>query len=381
MIKATLPVNEEDRLTDLESYRIIDSRPEADFDELVELAGQICKCPISLISLLDKDRQWFKARKGLNVPETSRDIAFCSHAILQDQIMEVEDTKLDDRFHDNPLVTGDPNIRFYAGAPIVSPTGHKLGTICVIDHNPNKLDPDQEHALELLSRQVTKLIDLRGKNLLIRKRTDEIIHLKSQAVTRIMQESLDGKKELAYQLHEDLAQEIAACKINFNLLYKHLDKKEPLFLQVNDQLQLILEKTRDLSYTLIPAASNWTPLPELIAEYIDKVNCTLPFAVSFSFAGEEDDRPSKQTLVFMQIIEKWISFLSEKRMPEKLSLTLTRNSHYKLHMEHHQACSSLQELERDVNDCLLHEIARIENGRLDYSVTASGINRVELILP
>ena len=236
--------------------------------------------------------------------------------------MEVEDTKLDDRFHDNPLVTGDPNIRFYAGAPIVSPTGHKLGTICVIDHNPNKLDPDQEHALELLSRQVTKLIDLRSKNMLVRRRTDEIIQLKSQAITRLLKQNLDDKKELAYHLHEDLAQEIAACKINFNHLYNHIDKNEPLFQQVNGQLQSILAKTRDLSYTLIPAATNWTALPELIAEYIDKVSCTIPFAVSFSFAGEQDGSSLKQTLVLIQIIEKWIAFLAERKMSGKTIINI-----------------------------------------------------------
>ena len=136
MLIAQLPTNENNRLRDLYSYDILDTPAETDFDELVELASQICKCPISLITLIDKDTQWLKSKKGIEKTQTPRDVAFCSHAILQDDVMVVENALEDERFHDNPLVTEDPNIRFYAGAPIVSPAGHKLGTVCIIDSEP-----------------------------------------------------------------------------------------------------------------------------------------------------------------------------------------------------------------------------------------------------
>ncbi len=139
MITAAIPASETLRLVDLDSYDIMDSSAEDDFDELVELASQICNSPISFISLLDKDRQWFKSKKGIDDTQSDRDVAFCAHAILQDEVFVVEDASKDIRFVGNPFVTGDAHVRFYAGAPIVSPAGHNLGALCVIDHKPKTL--------------------------------------------------------------------------------------------------------------------------------------------------------------------------------------------------------------------------------------------------
>ena len=130
---APLPIDEESRIKDLQSYSILDSEKEKDYDELVELASQICDCPIALITFVDKERQWFKAGKQMEEKETIRDIAFCSHTILQNEVMIVTDARSDERFFDNPLVTGELQIGFYAGAPIISSAGHKLGAVCVID--------------------------------------------------------------------------------------------------------------------------------------------------------------------------------------------------------------------------------------------------------
>lgn len=156
--------DDEARLEDLRSYNILDTPPEQEFDELVELAAMICNCPTSLISFVDRDRQWFKARVELEVQETSRDVSFCSHAIKQEDTFIVEDALADDRFKDNPLVTRGIRLRFYAGAPILSPTGQRLGTICVIDKRPKTLLPKQAEALKMLSRQATRLLELRMKN-------------------------------------------------------------------------------------------------------------------------------------------------------------------------------------------------------------------------
>ena len=136
---ADVPVNEEQRLQDLLSYEILDTAAEREFDELVQLAGQICNCPIALIALIDRERQWYKARTGIEMIESPRDTAFCAHALQSDEILLVEDATSDDRFTDNPNVTGGLQIRFYAGAPIISPAGHRLGTICVIDKHAKTL--------------------------------------------------------------------------------------------------------------------------------------------------------------------------------------------------------------------------------------------------
>lgn len=157
-------LHEQERLAALCAWRVLDTDAEAGFDELTELASRLCGTPIALVSLVDQDRQWFKSRVGLDAEETPRDVAFCSHAIQDSVTMVVEDTELDARFASNPLVVGDPNIRFYAGAPLVDSCGHALGTLCVIDRKPRKLNEEQLLALELLSNQVIRLMELRKSN-------------------------------------------------------------------------------------------------------------------------------------------------------------------------------------------------------------------------
>ena len=161
---ADIPSDEVDRLNTLRELNILDTDSEKEFDELTVLAAQICHTPIALISLIDEQRQWLKSRVGLNVTETSRDIAFCAHAILQpNSLLEVPDTQLDERFSANPLVLESPNIRFYAGAPLIATDGHALGTLCVIDHVPRKLTDAQRAALIVLSRAVAQQIELRRR--------------------------------------------------------------------------------------------------------------------------------------------------------------------------------------------------------------------------
>lgn len=164
MIAPAIPADEKQRLHALKQYKILDTSPEQDYDELVQLASSICEVPISLITLIDSDRQWFKAKIGIDGEETTRETAFCAHAIHHEELMVVEDATKDERFHDNPYVLGDPDVRFYAGMPLINPEGYKLGTLCVIDKVPRKLNALQEQALKVLSNQVIKLFEIRKKN-------------------------------------------------------------------------------------------------------------------------------------------------------------------------------------------------------------------------
>ncbi|WP_009630684.1 GAF domain-containing sensor histidine kinase [Synechocystis sp. PCC 7509] len=188
-MKAPLPDNEAQRLKALYGCKILDTASEQAFDDITRLAAQICGTPISLVSLVEAERQWFKSKVGLEAIETSRDVSFCAHAILQPDILIVSDTLVDKRFATNPLVTSDPQIRFYAGVPLFSPQGYALGTLCVIDFVSRKLSQEQVEALRILGRQASSQIELRcnlvnlvSANEALQKNEDRLRLLESVAV-------------------------------------------------------------------------------------------------------------------------------------------------------------------------------------------------------
>jgi two-component system, NtrC family, sensor kinase len=178
MMNSLKPVNEEQRLATLHGYEILDTEPEAAFDDLTFLASYICQTPIALISLIDADRQWFKSKIGVSLTETSRDIAFCALAMLQSDVFIVPDASEDERFAKNPLVVSEPRIRFYAGTALMM-EGQALGALCVIDRVPRTLDSEQLEALRAINRQVQTQLELRrnlkrlGESLTARDRVEQ----------------------------------------------------------------------------------------------------------------------------------------------------------------------------------------------------------------
>jgi GAF domain-containing protein len=153
--------SEASRLAALNRYAILDSEPEQSFDDLVILAAHVCRTPMAMLSLVDDHRQWFKSKFGVQVNETPRDLSICAHAIQQGNLFIVPDTLQDERFRHNPLVTGDPHIRFYAGAPLINEDGFALGTLCVVDREPRELDSEQQEAINALSRLALRQMELR----------------------------------------------------------------------------------------------------------------------------------------------------------------------------------------------------------------------------
>lgn len=199
------------RLETLHRYRILDTKPEQAFDDLTLLAAQIFKVPVALISLIDEDRQWFKSRVGMTVSETHRSVAFCAHAIQQPGLFVVPDARRDERFRENPFVVDDPHVRFYAGAPLITPEGHALGTICVLDSVPRNLTADEAKALESLRRQTQAQLELRRNLVELEEALAERDRAEAQqtALVKELRKSLDKVDKLA-----ELMPYCSACEMN-----------------------------------------------------------------------------------------------------------------------------------------------------------------------
>jgi len=206
-MKPPIPPKEAARLEALRRYHILDTVPEEAFDDLTFLAAYVCGTPIALVSFVDQNRQWFKSNVGLTATETSRDVSFCAHAIDGRDLFIVRDALADDRFAANPLVLGEPNIRFYAGAPLISPEGHALGTLCVIDNVPRDLTEEQKQALRALGRRVIAQLELRRhvaqleKTIRERERAEQEIRL-LQDITMAVGEARDFPSALQVVLRK-----------------------------------------------------------------------------------------------------------------------------------------------------------------------------------
>ncbi|MBX2869576.1 MAG: GAF domain-containing sensor histidine kinase [Acidiferrobacterales bacterium] len=210
MKSGSIPENEPERLAKLRSLDILDTLEEEAYDDLTLLAAQICDTPIALVSLIDESRQWFKSHHGLDAQETPREYAFCGHAILQEDVFVVEDTEKDDRFKNNPLVTGSPNIRFYAGAPLVLENDIRIGTLCVIDRRSREITEKQKSSLAALSRQVVAQLNLRlrlKEMHALDKAKDEFLSMVSHELRTPMTSLIGSLKILEYQ-SENLEQSL-----------------------------------------------------------------------------------------------------------------------------------------------------------------------------
>ena len=215
MKSAILPENETERLSLLKSYNILDTSPESDYDDITKLASEICGMPISLITLIDEKRQWFKSKVGMDPGSTPREYAFCAHSLNNPTVpLVINDATKDDRFYDNPLVTGDPNVVFYAGVPLVAKDGLALGSLCVIDNAPNEISESKLEALRVLSNQVVKLIELRKTNAQLKK---------SESDLKVINQNL---YDFAYVVSHDLKAPIRHVSQYAQLIKEEADEKD-----------------------------------------------------------------------------------------------------------------------------------------------------------
>ena len=264
-MKAALPANETERLAALQAYDILDSLPEQEYQDIVNLAAMICETPVAVVSLVDSDRQWFKAKIGLEATRTERDIAFCAHALAQpDALLIVPDASLDQRFRDNPLVTGNMQIGFYAGAPLRTRDGLVLGTLCVIDHTPRTLSERQKEALASLSRQVMSQLELRAS----------VAQMQKAQALLLNADKMASIGQLAAGVAHEINNPVAYVRSNMNTLAKYsatllevADRCSDMLAQAEiapaarDRLRAVIESA-DLAYLR-------TDLTELVRGSLD----------------------------------------------------------------------------------------------------------------
>lgn len=241
---------EKERLRALEAYEILDTPAEKDFDDLTTLASHVCNTPISYISLLTSDRQWFKSKVGIDLSETPRSTSFCHYALLQEEMIVANDTLEDARFRNNPFVTGPPHIRFYASSPLISSGGHKVGTLCVMDIVPKQLTEDQKQALSMLARQVVANLELRLKQRQLEKEKqqlratnenlDKFVHM----VSHDLREPIMNINSVAEWLQEDLAaKDYSSLSENLGLIKERTCTMENM---VQGLLQYAVVQVKDL---------------------------------------------------------------------------------------------------------------------------------------
>lgn len=210
-VPAAFPANEAERIQKLLDYRVLDTSPETAYDDITRLAAYICGTPTSLVSLVDISRQWFKSSVGLDAVETPRDLAFCAHAILRPEALVIPDAQADERFANNPLVTGAPYIRFYAGAPLITSEGYGMGTLCVIDYVSKQLTVEQIQSLEALARQVVSQLEMR---LSVQRIEAEMVKKEeAQAALQQINLSLKERTETVCQRNQQLEQALQQLRL------------------------------------------------------------------------------------------------------------------------------------------------------------------------
>jgi hypothetical protein len=381
MIVPALPHNEEMRIVELSSYNLQNTDTEQDFNDLSALAAKFFKCPIALITVIDSNRQWFKGKTGTTETGNSRELSFCGHTLLQDEVMVVEDATNDDRFFDNPFVTGDFKIRFYAGAPIVSEDGFKLGTVCLYDTKKKKLSKAKRNALLLFSKQVSQLLTLRKKNILLHQQAAEIIRFKSETIAHYIQCQESDKKEIAYNLDEDFAQGIAASMIILQLAQGKDQDQGSLINKAIGQLKDVVTKIRHLSYDISPHFIDWLSSDELLRDFIEKKAVGLPYNINVSFSGKPSNCSTQTTLSALRIIEQWLQLLSKKTNPGLLQINILYEDKLVLIFKDEDTLTSLATRKKDVTEIMMTTNAQVVKGIVEFSFADSGMNQLKIILP
>jgi signal transduction histidine kinase len=381
MISAVLPENEDLRLVDLASYNLQGTDTEEDFDQLSELVAQYFNCPIALITVIDSDRQWFKGKAGTTETGNTRALSFCSHTLLQHGVMVVEDATKDERFFDNPVVAGEFKIRFYAGTPILSTDGYKLGTVCIYDIKPKKISAVEESALILFSKQITKLLELRKKNLLLRQRAEELIVFKNDIFASFIRGQEEDMKKIAFNLHEDFAQGIAASLMILQAAKNNKTQTDNLINKAIRQLKEILVNMRALSYTITPQINDWIATDELVLQFIEKIAVAFPFKIIVENSGTLKEGSADNMLCAIRIIEQWLMVLLKKNNINNVYISIDFGEPFILSIQDDGMVESLTARNKEVFESTVYDRVYAQGGTIEVSGSSAEKNILKVMLP
>jgi len=378
---AILPDNEEQRLKNLLSYEILDTPEEKDFNDLATLAVHISGCPFALISFTDKDRQWFKAKKNITEKESGRNISFCSHAMLKNEVMVVNDMHKDERFFDNPLVTGNLAVSFYAGVPIISEAGFAVGTVCVIDTKAKHIfSVQQQHALEIIAGQVSKLLELRLKNKLIIDRSKLLIEAEKQFAQLTLTNYDKEKSHIANELQENFAQTLAAIKLYIEFAEESKEMSGHFLKKSKGHITELIREVRDLTKTLVPTTMDNDNYIDIIQDMAIQFGKDNNINIQFFYTKNFGSFDTNTGLSIFRIIENQIQ-IALNSGAKNITIKIKKTKTLSVVFTDDCVTDSLEFREKDI--LFNNTITRIGilKGKLQIGKDTAGKNFIALTIP
>ncbi|MBL7768020.1 MAG: GAF domain-containing protein [Flavipsychrobacter sp.] len=373
-------LQEEMRLADLYSFGILDSEDEEDFSQLVELAANITNCQMAALSFIDKDRQWFKAVKNISIRETRREEAFCHYTIQQNEVMLVPDAARDPRFQNNPYVNGDPRISFYAGAPIGTSSGQKVGSVCVFDSSSNiQLSRFQQEALQIIANQVSRLLELRRKNKSLINYTNKLIESEKALHRLSIKEEEKEKSFIAHQLHENFAQTLAATKLYIEFAQTEKDLSESFLNKSRENIEHIINEIRLLCNYIKPIDEFQANAQLLINELVEQWAVNHRVEVDFIMELEEPLAPASGLTIY-RLLQTVLPLIKTYRA-QQLQLTIQQEMDIEMKFQYRPQTNNVVDPAKLLLLKKSISMAQAEGGQLLVNRTADGIHRIDIRLP
>lgn len=378
---APSPGNESARLKNLLSYNILDTKKEKHFDDLTELIAQVCNCQYALISFIDHKRQWFKSTRHIQLSETSRDISFCAHTILHDNVMVIKDAKKDQRFFDNPFVTSGYKISFYAGAPIVSTAGYKIGTVCVMDKKAKDVfTAKQKNALKIVARQVKTLVEMGVKNKLVSDQKDAFVAEAQKIAQQTLTCQDDEKDFIANELHENFAQTLAATNLYLDFAEQSKDSGTQFIRQGKSFITQIIKDIRALSKSLLPSTYEKADYFEFIQEMLNEYGLQHNIKISFLHHGKLDCYTSNIGLSLFRVIQYQLK-IAKHCKAKKIAIRISTGKY--IHLEITDDAKNSDPYEPERMRFLQHIEIRIGmlKGTIKVGFDKHGLNLLDIVIP